>query len=238
MQAIVIKSSQRKEKDASVLLFSLESGKVWATLKGVKNPKAKMKTAQSQFAYGEFVLEEGKSGKIVTSFEMIENFHELCEDVDKFFEASAVLGALDKLDFSSTQERARAFVLTLKTLKGICFGQVKKNYCLSKFLIELFKICGFGLFSVKCSCCGMKSVERFFVDYAIGELVCAGCKTFACEEMPKTAYMALKLLDATDFEKLGTLRLSAGSELALLHVLVKDFEAHFDCKLNLIGIFI
>lgn len=236
IKAIVIKSSDKKEKDASVLLFSLELGKIWVTLKGVKAPKAKLKVAGLQFAFGEFVLEEGKTGQIVTAFECLESFHELAEDIDKYFEASAVLEVVGKLEFSSENERARVFVLVLKTLKSICFGNLKNLYALDKFFIELFKICGFPLFSPKCTCCGTTAFTKLFVNYFIGELVCAACKNLVCEELPPVAYSALKILDSTDFEKLGSLKLAKESELILLRVLVKDFEAHFDTSLKLMGI--
>ena len=39
IQGIVLKSNDRKEKDVNILLFSLEKGKIWATLRGVKSPK-------------------------------------------------------------------------------------------------------------------------------------------------------------------------------------------------------
>ena len=56
IQAIVVKSTDRKEKDKNILLFSIEKGKIWATLKGVKGNGAKMKIAQNPFCFGEFVL--------------------------------------------------------------------------------------------------------------------------------------------------------------------------------------
>ncbi len=236
IKGIVIKSNDRKEKDVSVLLFSLEKGLIWVTLRGVKNPNAKMKLAQNQFSFGEFVIENGKASQIVTQFELIESFQEIAQDVDKYFEASAVLEAVEKIRFSSEQEQAKVFVLTLRALKSICFGKVKQTYSLCKFFVELFKICGFGLFSEKCTCCGTKTFDRLFVNYAVGELVCASCKSLTSEELPKTTYLALKILDGTDFDRLSTIKLANGSEISLLKVLVKNFEVRFDTKLKLMGI--
>ncbi len=236
IRALVIKSSDKKEKDSNILLFSLELGKVWATLKGVKNPKAKMKLANNPFTFGEFILEEGRSGQIVTGFDLIENFHEICEDVEKYFEACAVLEVIEKIDFASESERASAFVLVLKTLKSICFGKCKKTYSLDKFFIELFKICGFPLYSDKCTCCKSTAFDRLYIDYMDGSLICTACRNFSCEEISKTAYVALKFLNSTEFERLSTLKLAKQSEDDLLKILVKNFETHFDCKLKLMGV--
>ena len=236
VQAIVIKSNDKKEKDKNILLFSLEQGKFWATLKGVKGANAKMKLAQSPFCYGEFVIENGKAGQIVTSFEAIETFHEISEDIDKYFEANAILQVLNSLDFSTTSERARVFVLALKALKSICFDNIKSVYVLDKFFIELFKSSGFPLYSDKCSGCGDKTFDKIYVNYSVGELVCFSCKTFDAEELSKSAYTALKIFGNTAFERLSTLKLAKDSEIVLLRILVKVFEAHFDKKLNLMGI--
>ena len=237
LKGIVLKSNDKKEKDASVLLFSLEQGKVYLTLRGVKNPKAKMKIAQNPFTFGEFIVEEGKSGKIVTGFECIESFHEIAENIDKYFEASAILEIVDKLEFSTDKERADVFVLVIKSLKTICFSEnVRSCYVLDKFLIELFKLSGFPLYSDKCTCCNSTSFDKLYINYQVGELVCSACRGFMCEELPKTSYMALKILNSTPLDNLKTIRLASGSEKELLKILIKNFEVHFSCNLKLIGI--
>ena len=236
IRAIVLKSSDKKEKDLSVLLFSLEKGKIWVTLKGVKGSNAKMKLAQNQFCFGEFVLEEGKSGQIVTNFECLESFHEIAEDIDRYFEASAVLEVVDKLKFSSETERAQVFLLVLKTLKANCFQNLKNSYALDKFFISLFEILGVPLYGEKCSSCGTTAFDRIFVDYSSGGLVCMACRSLSSEEMPKGAYIALKILTSTDFDKLSTIKLAKDSEIVLLKILVKNFETRFDERLKLMGI--
>ena len=236
IKAIVIRSNDRKEKDKNILLFSLEKGKIWATLKGVKGEKAKMKIAQSLFCSGDFVLEDGKSGKIVTGFDVIESFHEISEDVDKYFEAMAVLEVVNAIEFSSESEVAKMFVLTLKTLKSICFEYGRQYYILDKFFIELFKLSGFPLYTDKCSVCGTKSFERMFIDYSTGEIECMACKGFVSEEIPKASYLALKIFTNTDFDKLKSLKLADNSEYTLLKILVKNFESRFDKRLKLIGV--
>lgn len=236
IKGIVIKSSDRKEKDANVLLFSLEKGKIWVTLKGVRGQNAKMKLAQNQFCFGEYVVEEGKSGLIVTNFECIESFHEIPENIEKYFESSAVLEIIDKLRFSSENERAKIFVLTLKTLKTICFNDVQNIYALNKFLIELFNIFGVPLYVDKCACCGSKVFDKLYFDFNSGEFLCVGCKHFDSKEISRAVYSALKILSQTDFDKLSTLKLANGSEKELLRLLVENFACKFDENLKIMGI--
>ena len=236
VQAIVIRANDRKEKDKNILLFSLEQGKFWATLKGVKSPTAKMKIAQNPFCYGEFVVEEGKAGQIVTSFEAIETFHEISENVDKYFEGTAILEVLNTIDFSSKEEIARVFVLTIRALKALCFGKVLPLYVLDKFLISLFDLTGTPLSTDRCSSCGSKAFERMFIDYSTGELVCVNCLKYGDEELAKTTLLALKFLKENDFDKLQTLKLAQGSEMGLLRVLVRNFETRFEKNLKFVGV--
>lgn len=236
IKAIVIKSNDRKEKDKNILLFSIEEGKIWATLKGVKGANAKMKLAQSPFCFAEFIVEEGKAGWIVTGLEIIETFHEISEDVDKFFEASAVLEVANLFDFSTSSERAVFFVLLIKTLKTICFSKAKNLYCLDKFFLEIFRASGFPLDPEKCSCCGIKAFDKLYMNYDLGALECGSCKNFATEEVSNAVLSAIKILNNTDFDRLATVRLASESELGALKLLVRNFELRFDKKINLIGI--
>lgn len=236
IQAIVIKSSDKKEKDKSILLFSHEKGKIWATLKGVKGANAKMKMAQNPFCFGEFVLEDGKFGKIVTGFESIETFYELSEDVDRYFEGTAILEMVNVLNFSNENEQTRVFLLVLKALKTLCFEKVENLYVLNKVLIELFSLSGFPIYTEKCTSCGTSAFKNIFIDYNTGELVCTACKNYSCVSIPKNVYSALKILNNTSLDKLKTLKLAQGSEEALLRILVRNFEARFERKLKFIGI--
>ncbi|MBP3619880.1 MAG: DNA repair protein RecO [Clostridia bacterium] len=236
IQAIVIKSNDRKEKDKSILLFSLEKGKVWATLRGVKSAGAKMKLAKSPFCFGEFILEEGKAGYVVTSFEAKETFHEISEDVDKYFEATSILEMVYAYDFSNLEEVQAIFVLVLKSLMRICFAKCQTLYVLNKFFLEVFKLSGFPLYSEICTCCKSKSFLKHYINFPNGEIVCNNCKNFDSQELSGACFSALKILSETSFEKLDTIKLAQNSEFELLKILVKNFECHFDKKLKLLGI--
>lgn len=237
LQAIVIKSSDRKEKDKDILLFSIEEGKVWAMLRGVKNSNAKMKMAQSPFCFGEFVIENGRVGNIVTGFEIIESFYEISQDVDKYFEAIGILEIISALEFSSQAERAKIFVLVIKALKALCFTKVKKFYTLDKFLLSTFDIMGFGLDATKCSACSTTSFNKLYLNLLTGELLCVSCKNLTPIELSRIEVLGLKVLSQTDFDRLSTLTLAGESAKDLLKILVKNFEARFGQKLKLLGLF-
>ena len=76
-KAIVIKSTDSKDKDKIIHLFSLENGIMLASMRGVKGDKAKLKSAKEIFCFGDFVIEQTKSINIVTSVDIIDNFYDL-----------------------------------------------------------------------------------------------------------------------------------------------------------------
>ncbi len=236
IKAIVLKGNNVKEKDKNILLFSLEEGKVWATLKGVRGEKAKMKYAKEPFCFGDFVIEEGKGSLIVTSVDILEPFHELSQDIDKYFEGNGLLEIVNALSFSGQNENYQIFVELIKALKILAFHKVSKYSVLLKFLIDIFTIYGMEVYSEKCSCCGNDFHDHVYINYNVGELVCANCQTFQSEELSKSEFAILKILTQNDYDKLETIKFSSEQGLKLLKTLVKNFYSRFDKSLKLIGI--
>ena len=58
VKAIVIKSLSIRDKDKLVCLYSLELGKIYVSMRGVRSEKAKLKSAKEIFCFGEYLLEQ------------------------------------------------------------------------------------------------------------------------------------------------------------------------------------
>ena len=222
IKAVVIKGNNVKEKDKSILLFSLEEGKIWATLKGVRGEKAKMKYAKEPFCFGDFILEEGKAGDIVTSVDVIETFHEITNDIDKYFEGNALLEIVSQVDESV--ERYAIFMNLVKSLKILCFHNVPKYEVLVKFMLDLFSLLGVEIYSKKCTCCGIDLHDNIYINYNVGELVCSQCKTFQSEQIGKAEFSIIKILSEIGYEKLSTTSFQKRRSFAYLKFLLKIFQ--------------
>ncbi len=236
VKAVVIKGNNVKEKDKNILLFSLEEGKIWATLKGVRGDKAKLKYAKEPFCFGEFLLEEGKGSLVVTSVDILESFNELSQDVEKYFEGNALLEIVNTLSFESVNESYLVFVNLIKALKILAFHKTSECAVLLKFLLDIFEIYGIKLYSEKCTCCGAPFHDHIYLNYNVGELVCLQCQTFQSEEISKGEYAILKILSTNSYNKLPTIKYSNEIGLCLLKKLRKNFYQRFDKSLKFIGI--
>lgn len=229
VKAIVIESKDYKEKDKLVSLYSLEQGKVRAVFRGVRGEKAKMKAAKEIFSFGEFFIENTKGNNIVSQADIIESFHPLSQNLDKYYEACSIIDVIKKL---GTEESDPAlFVEVIKALKCLCYEDVKPHYVLNKFLLNVFSGAGYPINTEKCSSCKSVITGTKFFNYEYGEIVCGACRTYTCEPLSPVAASALKIMSATPYEKLPTLRLATGAERELLELLLKNFEARFNEKI-------
>lgn len=234
LKAIVIKGNNAKEKDKNILLFSLEKGKIWVTFKGVRGDKAKMKYAKEQFCFGEYMIEEGKFSNVVTGVDIIEDFNEIAKDIDKYFEANAMLEVVQNLDFESDYQRYEVFMALLNGFKILAFHKSARLAVLLKFFLSVFEIYGVKLYSPKCAGCRAEFHDNIYINHQVGELVCEACKTYQCEQIGKGEFNLIKLLSTMPYDKLPNFPEEVGQKV--LKILIKNFYNRFDKNLKFVGI--
>ena len=219
-KAIVLKSMSVRDKDKLVSLYSLDLGKIYVSMKGVRGEKAKLKSAKEIFCFGEYLLEQTKNNYIVTGVDIIDNFYDLSKDIDKYYEGCAILDILDKVE---AQPNPPLFIETIKALKTLCYDESKKYYCISKYLISIFTSMGYKFLSDRCSSCGCKLGAKYF-NLDIGEIVCPACKTAMCVPISDNCYSSLKILDMTDYENLKNIKLNEPGIIQAFNLLCKNFQ--------------
>ena len=124
-KAIVLSSKDSKEKDKEVLLYSLDKGKIYAKFKGVKNQKSKLKAGKELFTFGDFFIEEGKAGNIVTGVNIIESFFDISQDIDKYLEACNIFSLVKNMPVS--ERNPYLFVSIIKSLKVLNYEKNANN---------------------------------------------------------------------------------------------------------------
>ncbi|MDR1138930.1 MAG: recombination protein O N-terminal domain-containing protein [Clostridiales bacterium] len=134
--AINLQTMDYNENDSKLVLLST-SGIVYAILKGVKKPTAKLKQANLPFACGIYTI--ASNTNIITSFESIQSFGWIVNDYDKYIHASIACEAcmLCKYDKDTTN--------ILLELLALFRGLLADNYAdsLSQFLTKLLSYLGY-----------------------------------------------------------------------------------------------
>lgn len=220
VKAVVIGGVDVKEKDRLVSLYTLERGNMAISMRGVRGEKAKLKFAKELFCFAEFLIEEGKTAKIVTAVDVIDDFRDIAKDIDRFFEACAIIDVVSKF---GEEANPALFIALVKSLKALCYAGAPKYYVFNKFLIEFFKIMGWNFIGKVCSSCGA-TLGIKYLNLEVGELVCPACKNAFSLQINDECYNAIVSLNCADFDDISALALPEGSEMKVCKILVKNYE--------------
>ena len=230
VKAIVLSNSDYKEKDILATLFTLEQGIVNVVFKGVKNANAKLKSAKELFTFGDFIFADGVQ-KTITSAYVLENFYDLTKNLNAYYSAcnvaKIILTVLPKGETSP-----QLFVDTLKCLDLLAENSLNPQMILNKFLIRVFEGFGYRFNLNKCSSCGASFVYKRYINLNDGDITCPNCKMGSVSELSNAEYQALRLLSATDYDKLSTLKISSEVMSRVLKILYQNFEHRFNQKLQ------
>lgn len=177
-QAIVLSSTDYKDADKKLTLLSVEYGLIYATIKGVKKPKAKLAGASQPFCFAEFLLNKKGEYYTVINASVIENFFEVTNNFDKFIIGTGMLEFCKKT-IKQNDPSVDLFVLLLKALRLLETKDANPMAALIRFLIDGLKIIGYNLKLDTCSCCGKKEMLSLGFNYSLehGGIVCKKCGT-------------------------------------------------------------
>ncbi len=230
-KAIVISSKDSKDKDKEVLLYSLEKGKIYAKFKGVKNQKSKLKAGKEVFTFGDFFIEEGKAGNIVTGVNIIESFYEISQNIDSYLEACNVLDIVKKIPV--VESCPSLFVSIIKALRSLNFENNAKNVVFLKFLVDFFENNGYKFNFEHCASCGARLTGKKFINPSVGDVVCSNCKQYTYIEVEDAVMSVIKILKNTNYESLKSVRFSEIVLSKVLSFLSANYEWRFGFAINI-----
>lgn len=219
VKGLVLGGTNYKEKDKLIRLYTLEKGKISVTMRGVRGDKAKLKSAKDIFCFGDYIIEEGKTN-IITSADIIDNFYALSQNIEKYYEACAILDIVDRF---SDGANPQLFIETIKALKSLCYDNLPKYHVINKFLLDFLNGMGYFFMTDRCSSCGA-TLSAKYLNLDFGELVCPNCKTACCRKVPESCYGGIRLLANVGYEKLGSVRLGVTEQVGIFNLLAEDYE--------------
>lgn len=139
--AILTKSSDYRENDKLVRLFTLEGGIITAVMKGVKKAGAKLKFGAQPFAFCEYALVQNGAYSTITGCVQIEDLFALSQDYDVFKYSSLILEAADAA--ASGQANPALFVRLLKAFREILYKDANPLKVCGSFFFDMLMLCGF-----------------------------------------------------------------------------------------------
>lgn len=144
ISAIVIKTTDYRDNDKLVTLFSAERGKIFAAMRGVKKANAKLKFACQPFCFAEYVLAEKSGRYTVTGASSIDMFYSLWSSPTAFFAGNAALEMVNVFG-GENMPSSEIFLLTLNYFKLIAYEKCDPYLMLIKYLMLLLRLAGYGI---------------------------------------------------------------------------------------------
>lgn len=168
-KALVLHEMPIGDYDKRLILLTKEQGKVTAFVKGARRPKNKLLAASQLFAYGDYVLAQGKTSYNVYQAQVIESFHHLREDLE---DLTYGMYMLEFVDYVAKEEMAN---LPLMHWLLISLHTLEKKKMPNALVIRIFElramaILGFTPWLDNCVECYKQEVDYFSPE--AGGVVC------------------------------------------------------------------
>lgn len=221
-KAVALKSTDYKENDKLVLLYSLEYGKISVHAKGVRKGSGKLKYACDQFCFGQYDLAQTGGRYTLKTCEQLESFYSVREDVVAYYAACVVAECF--LNYTEEgQIDPELFVLLLRALEQLSSG-VQPLLVVLKFILDFLEADGFKLSFDCCSSCGAKRTT-LYLDIERGGIVCDACRTVHSQQISPKVISCCNMLDGIAYSKLKNLNFTLDTLKEALY-LCQNYVSH------------
>ena len=223
VKGVVLSSCDYKERDKLVEIFCLELGKITAVIKSCKAPNAKLKFAFQPFCFAEFsVIKNGKFYQVIDA-KQIDSFFDLTLDLDTYYLSSFVL-ELSSICVDFEEQNPQLFLLLLNTLKHICYDKLPVHLVTAKYCIDIMNMLGYKIDFYVCASCGTNYMGKVLLNLDTGAFVCNNCKTENSLQISNQAFSLLKIVNQTDYTRLGTVKIASNVAREAILVVCKNIE--------------
>lgn len=181
--AIVLRRADYRDNDRMITLFSPTMGRIDALCRGCRRQKSPLMAASELFCAGEYVLYTTRDRVTVVSCQVTDTYYGLRADYEKLAHGMYAL-ELCAAVVQPDQENERLFLLLLRSLAHLCYGDVPARRVTAVFLMGLVSLLGFRPQVARCARCGeavlpSKAPEGAPVasfDPETGGVICPACR--------------------------------------------------------------
>ena len=172
--ALVLGGIDYKDHDKLLTLFTAERGVVFAGIKGVRKPKAKLAFAAQPFAFAEYVLVEKGEHYTVKSAYLYDGFYPLRLDVERFYAANGIV-AVCKAVAPDGERLHSLFVAAVQAIKQLAYAETDALETLVGFMLTAAGEAGYFVDLDGCGICGAEIEDEPYFDFDAGQFTCREC---------------------------------------------------------------
>ncbi|MBQ8159886.1 MAG: DNA repair protein RecO [Clostridia bacterium] len=183
--AIVVHTSNYRDRDRMLTLFSPVKGKMDVIARGCRSPRSPLINASELFALGDFELYEKQGRQTVVSCQLIENFYPLREDYERLACGTFLLNLCGAV-IQPMQPAQDLFMLLLHTLSRLAFSTQEWRPLLTGFFVHYAQDLGILPDMDRCLACGreMEEGSHAFFDMGRGGFTCHSCGKIDAAAVP------------------------------------------------------
>ena len=172
VKGLVLRTTDIKECDRLVTIYTESEGIVTALAKSARSYKSRKMSSTMQFCYGSYVLYGQGDKFIVKEASLIESFFDIRHTIDGLALAAYVVEVLEHV--ATAEAEVDLLRLSLNTLYAISTGKYEFNMIKAAFEIRMASILGFMPDIIGCQHCGKREGD-FFFDIMAGAVRCKEC---------------------------------------------------------------
>lgn len=209
---IVLAQIPLSAQDKKLIILTPDMGLIEAVAKNTSGIRSKLSAACEILAYSEFCLFRGKSGYIVNSADLENNFYHLREDLFSL-SLAGYFCELTRFVMPTEDNGNEILSLLMNTLFLLENKKRSLRFLKSVFEIRLISLSGFAPDLAECCICGCDIKEDVYFLPVEGRLICKNC-------LAKKTYNSSKILLPLSIKK------------AMEHIITADKSRIFFFKLT------
>ena len=180
--AIVLRRADYRENDRMITLFSPTMGRIDALCRGCRRQKSPLMAASELFCTGEYVLYQTSERATVVSCAVTDTYYALRSDYERLSHGMYML-EMCSAAVQPAQENERLFLLLLRSLAHLCYGEIDVRRVTAVFLMGMTSLLGFRPQVGRCAKCGTPVLQNRVGDETLiaafspehGGVLCPGC---------------------------------------------------------------
>jgi len=224
------------EHDKRVVILTKERGKISAFARGARRQNSQLQAGTNSFAFGEFVLHEGRTAYTLVQTEISNYFRELALDVEGACYGYYFLELADYYGRENTDELPMLKLL-YQTCRALMKPALSRPLIRRVFELKALTINGEYPQMFSCVCCGKREGLTAFSAQQ-GGAVCMECvyKVKDGIEISPAAVYAMQFVIGSPVEKLYTFQVSEQVMKELAMMLNRHMDRYVDKKFKTLDI--
>lgn len=224
------------EHDKRVVILTKERGKISAFARGARRQNSQLQAGTNSFAFGEFVLHEGRTAYTLVQTEISNYFRELALDVEGACYGYYFLEIADYYGKENADELP-LLKLLYQTCRALMKPSLSRPLIRRIFELKALTINGEYPQMFSCGCCGSRENLRYF-SAEQGGAVCQECRERVRNEIEVSAaaVYAMQFIITSSVEKLYTFQVSEQVQKELSMMLNRHIDRYIDKKFKTLDI--